>query len=146
MKFTWGTGIACFYSLFVLVMVSMVVMSAKNPSHLVQENYYEKDLNYESYRKKREKGATIATQVSITHENGLAYLTIELPKTMEGASGEVTLFRPSNKSQDTSFPLMIDDNGIMKYPMQSIAKGLWKVQLDWQVDGIAYFQEKALFI
>lgn len=147
MKFTWGTGIACFYTLFVIVMVSMVVFATNNPTDLVQENYYEKDINYESYRQKRAKGASVKTQVDVVAESGNSAIKISLPSEMRNATGTVTLFRPSNKAYDTSFELNLDEKSTMTYalPGQTV-KGLWKLKLDWQVNGQQYFQEKTIFI
>ena len=147
MKINWGTGIACFYSLFVIIMISMVVLSAKNPSHLVQENYYEKDINYEVFRKKREKGAVVDIKINVVKENGERYLMIAFPDEMSPSTGEVTLFRPSNKMLDTTFALDLDEDGVMKYQMgEDMVSGLWKLHLDWQQHDVAYFKEQTLYL
>ena len=65
MKFNWGTGIGLFYVVFVVIMVSMVMFSARNNIDLVQEDYYEKDLNYESFRLARENSRKEIYQVNL---------------------------------------------------------------------------------
>lgn len=145
MKLNWGSGIAIFYTLFVIVMILMVVKSTQNKVHLVQENYYEKDLNYEAFRKKRANGATIKDQISIKYLAKDRTLKIAFPKTMHELSGELALFRPSNKFMDKKFKLNLDENASMDIQLdRSLISGLWQVQLDWESEGVAYYVEESL--
>ncbi|MBT8189385.1 MAG: FixH family protein [Bacteroidia bacterium] len=147
MKLNWGSGIAIFYTLFVIVMITMVVKSTQNKVHLVQENYYEKDLNYEEFRKKRENGQTVKDQIIIKYHKKDKILNISLPKTMNIATGELALFRPSNKFLDKKFKLKLDDNASMDIQLErSLTTGLWQVQLDWESGGKSYYVEESLVL
>lgn len=48
MKLSWGTGIAIFYSVFVIVLVFVVVKSTSIDNALVTDDYYKKDLEYQT--------------------------------------------------------------------------------------------------
>ena len=52
MKISWGTGIAIFYSFFVIAMLVFVYAATKQDNSLVSDTYYEEDL---SYQKKLDK-------------------------------------------------------------------------------------------
>ena len=47
MKLNWGTGIAAFYLLFMVVLLSFVIKSRSYDHSLVTTNYYEQDLKYQ---------------------------------------------------------------------------------------------------
>ena len=47
MKINWGSGIAIFYSLFVITMVYAVVRSTQFDNSLVSDHYYADDLKYQ---------------------------------------------------------------------------------------------------
>ena len=145
MKINWGSGIAIFYSLFVLVMIFMVIKSTQNKSHLVQENYYNKDLNYESFRQKRENASTLDTPVGIKYISKQNSVELEFPQEMSEVSGKVTLFRPSNKFLDKTYVIKLDNSSKMNIPLEKqMPGGLWKVQVDWETQGKKYYTEENL--
>jgi len=145
MKFSWGTGIAVFYSAFVIVMVSMVIKSTHNKAQMVQENYYDKDLNYEAFRLKRENANNMKIPVKIQVSNLDQRLNIEFPKSMLSINGQVELFRPSNESMDVTYPIQLSHEGVMTIPLdKNIERGLWRIQVDWQSNGTGYYKEELI--
>ena len=145
MKINWGSGIAIFYSLFVLVMIFMVIKSTQNKSHLVQENYYNKDLNYESFRQKRENASALDNPVGIKYISKQNSVELEFPQDMPEVSGKVTLFRPSNKFLDKTYTIKLDNTSKMNIPLEKhMPGGLWKVQVDWETKGKKYYTEENL--
>ncbi len=147
MKLNWGTGIAIFYSAFVLVMIFMVVKSAQNQSHLVQEHYYDKDLNYEEFRQKRENARDVKRQVSIRYEKTERRIYFDFPKDIDAATGDIALYRPSNKFLDKKFKITLDEEKRMYIPVtREIPAGLWRIQVDWEAGGRKYFQEKTMVL
>ncbi len=47
MKINWGTKLAFFAILFMVFVVSMVVVISRQDMPLVEDDYYEKGLNYQ---------------------------------------------------------------------------------------------------
>ena len=148
MEINWGMRIAIFYSCFVLVMVSMVVFSLQNKTQLVEDNYYNKDLNYESFRIKRQNATNLKTKVAIDFNLEATQLNIKFPDANETYTGIVTLYRPSDKHADRSYKIVINNDGIMSIPIkyEVIKKGLWVVQVDWNSRGLEYYIEESIFI
>ena len=145
MKLNWGSGIAIFYVLFMIVMIGMVIMSTYNKSHLVQENYYQRDINYEAFRQKRSNAENMTEPLSIRLASERKSIELKFPADMNKAEGSVTLFRPSDKSLDKVFNIDLEGNGSMEIPLESFfASGLWKIKVDWKNEGIPYFKEKTL--
>jgi len=147
MKINWGSGIAIFYSLFVIVMIVMVVKSSQNKAHMVQDNYYEKDLNYESFRQKRANGESLKHLLNIRYQGDQNHIKISFPGNLPNIEGDITLFRPSNQYLDKVYKLELDSMGDMIIPLDKrTARGQWKVQIDWKNGDQAYYNEEIIII
>ena len=146
MKLNWGTSIAIFYSLFVLVMIIMVVRASQNSVQLVEENYYNKDLNYEAFRQSRANAANLEPPVQIQFSAGTDHIKIAFPHALQGGKGTVTLYRPSNRMQDKKYTLKLDEEKTMKIPVEGLRKGYWKVLLHWEMAGADYYQEEDIVL
>lgn len=147
MKINWGSGIAIFYTLFVVVMILMVVKSSQNKPRMVQKNYYEKDLNYEAFRQKRENGDKVKDLIDIQYQAGLNKVKISFPGNLQNIEGNVVMFRPSNEYLDKSYPLKLDSMGDMFIPLdKNTARGQWKLQIDWTTSDQEYYNEEVIII
>ncbi len=147
MKLNWGSGIAIFYTTFVIVMVGMVIMSTQNKADLVQDNYYALDIDYEEFRLKRQNFENLGIDIVIQYNPGNKEIRVLFPESYKVTDGKIRLYRPSNKWLDKEYPLKLDTSGSMRIPVDhTIARGLWKVILDWEGDGIAYYTEEQLVI
>ncbi len=141
MKINWGTGIAIFYSVFVLIMILMVVKSSRTNINMVQEDYYDRDLNYEEFRKSRENAKNIDPDM-ISYASGSGVIIIEFPNTELPTEGEVRLYRPSDHRLDKLIQLELDDQNTMRIPVDRLLRGYWKVLVTWKSEGKNYFAEK----
>ena len=147
MKLNWGSGIAIFYTLFVLVMIFMVIKSKQNQVHLVQENYYQKDLNYEDFRVKRQNAAQLTEKIQVEYLAKDRNIQLTFPQSMMEASGKVSLFRPSNKYLDKSYNIQLDKEAQMYIPVdRSLPAGRWKIKIDWESAGRKYYNEEDLVL
>ncbi len=147
MKINWGSGIAIFYSLFVVVMVVMVVKSTQNKPKMVQENYYEKDLNYEAFRQKRANGESLKHLLKVNYESDLNQIKISFPGNLDNIEGDITMFRPSNQFLDKNYKLQLDSMGDMVIPLdRNTARGKWKIQIDWKNDVQEFYNEEVIVI
>ncbi len=143
----WGKGITIFYICFMAAMIFMVIKSAHNPSDLVQENYYQKDLTYEDFRQKREKGKQAADHVDINYDSRKRSLAIQFNSSIVSPKGKVMLFRPSNKAYDQSYPLKVEADGYMGIDLpRNLPGGLWRVFLDWESNGEAFYLEQQVIL
>ena len=144
MKINWGTGIAIFYALFVVIMIYMVVSASQNSVDPVQKNYYDKDLNYEAFRKSRENTILLDKEIDIKYQKSTENIEIHFPKEMTDISGQVTLYRPSNKFQDKHFKIFTNEHNAMVISTKELSSGLWRVLIDWNSGANSYFKEQRI--
>ena len=65
MKFNWGTGIFLFYTFFAVTLFFQVYQSTQYDNHLVVDNYYEKDIQYQVQYEKIANSLGLEEKVAI---------------------------------------------------------------------------------
>lgn len=144
MKFNWGTGIAIFYTIFAMSMLTLVWQSRKQDISLVRDDYYAADLAYQEQYDKASNSLGLEQDVTIEEDQATGLLVVQFPKEMRRISGEIVLFRPSDKRQDLKVPIQVDAEQRVRIPMAALSTGLWKVKIDWAGDGTPYYKEQTL--
>lgn len=145
MKLNWGSGIAIFYTLFVLTMVYMVVRASQTDVNMVQDNYYDQDLNYEQFRKSRQNGLE-AGVLSINYKSAEGQVKIQFPSENKSIAGTVQFYRPSNQNWDKKMDIHLNEENLMEVAVGDFPKGYWKVVVKWDVEGKSYYKEEPLIL
>ncbi len=144
MKFNWGTGIFIFYTLFALSLFYQVYKSTQYDHSLVVDNYYEKDLAYQSQFEKIENSLHLEPGLIINHFPKSKLIVLEFPKDLPAITGTVRFYRANDKSKDLDIPIQIDQANVMEIPAEPFISGQWKVEVDWQAAQKGYFDRKIL--
>ena len=145
MKLNWGSGIAIFYTLFVVTMVYMVVRASQADINMVQDNYYDQDINYEAFRKSRQNGMEEGS-LFIEYQSGQEKVKIQFPEETVEIDGSVQLYRPSNQSWDKNLEIEVDESNAMEVAVGQLAKGYWKIVVRWDSRGKSYYKEQPLIL
>ena len=138
----WGIkivlGLAAFMT-FIMVL-AYFMMTSKNDD-LVDADYYEKGINYNvDYEKKTRVTKNQATpEVLINSQR----LTITFK---QAATGTVKLIRTADKTMDKNMTLTTDSLNQYNIPVTGLATGLWKLQIDWNSNGLSYLYEKEVML
>ena len=146
MKITWGTGIAIFFVIFVIALVSVVMKARKVDHSLVAENYYEHDLSYQEHYDKLKNVKIDSAYVGIQIHRNTRKLVLQFPESDGIISGELLFFKPNNKSLDFEKPIITDSLHRQTVDISELAAGLWKIKVDWSNGQKSYFQEKRIQI
>lgn len=147
MKLHFGHGIAAFYLLFMIVLLTFVVKSTSHDNSLVLDNYYEQDLNYQQHYDKVNNARLVAKYITVTNSEDNGSVVIQFPKNnMVGISGKILLFNPASKALDIEKEITLNHAGMMTIPTANMRPGKWKVKLDWQQKGRAFYTEKEIYL
>lgn len=137
----WGHGILIAIGAFILVIMTMVVISVKMDGiELVTENYYEQEIKYQD-RIDSKNSAILLNREIIEFKSWSQELVFNLPK---GTKATLDLFRPSDEALDQSLDFIVESDDKMVVKVGQLKKGYWKAQLHWEEDGIVYYQEKKI--
>ena len=140
MKISWGHKIAFIYCSFAALVIFMVFKSMQYPVDLVTENYYERTVNYEEQISKINNSGLPENKIQFNHKNSSLEILFPVEKKVKG---EVKFFKPDNSQLD--FAINIDEGKIV-YDTSKLAKGKWRVQINWLADNMAVYNEKTLII
>jgi len=141
---SWGIRITVLYVSFMILIVTMVVISSSSKAELVAKDYYAQELNYQQRITaiNNEQGLN----ESINHEltNGTFVLSFPSENKREDFSGELVFFRPSDSSKDVKLKLNFNEEGKQMIDTRSYTKGVYKVCISWHNDGKEFYKEEVI--
>ena len=145
-KFNWGTGILITIIIFMVITIGTVVFLMNQDVDLVTSDYYNKGIQHQSQIERVNRTNEMVEKVSINQGNG--FVVFNFPKTLSQKrfEGTIQFYRPSDSKKDFTISLSIDTSGQQIISTQSIAKGLWKVKVDWTQDSVEYYKESSFVI
>lgn len=146
MKFNWGTGITLFYVSFMFTMIYMVYQSTQTDRNLVIENYYEKDLQYQSHLDKVANTSTLEKDLGIFQNQDERYLRFAFPKEVKDVKGDILFYRPSDSSKDFNAKIEINEHNELRIPTEEMQSGIWKVKVNWEGDNTPFYKEATIQI
>lgn len=144
----WGKGLSVVIILFVATTLSVVFYLVSLDYYMVNENHYEKAVEYQQQIDRIEHTRALNKSIAIT-QAGTQDIHIKFPDSLVALQpmGTVRLYRPSNSNLDRSYKLSLDKGGTQVISTEELLKGKWVVQITWQSnDDQEYFQEAALFL
>lgn len=146
LKLNWGTGIVLAFIAFMSFILYFVITINTDDSYdhdLVTESYYKKELAFEKQRNKEQKAKDLGLDLLINKtENGLE---VRFPEGLDtsGISGNVFLYRPSDKQLDFELPISLSGSSLL-IPEQSLSGGRWNIEVSWTYNKEEYFYQEAI--
>jgi len=142
-KSFWGKGIFLFYGLFVLFTLAIVFIAVFQDFHLVENDYYQKELAYQSRIDEINNANRLPEKPVWVINQTEKILTIKFPESIMDSivSGNILLYKTSQAGEDMIVKLVPDASGLQLIPLERLNRGLWKIKLDWQDSNQSYFLE-----
>jgi hypothetical protein len=138
----WGTkliiGMLCFMS-FIIVLAVLMINSKTDA--LVDTDYYEKGLAYDSDYGRKAQVKTDNAAPLIRISGGYIQLTF-----VNQAHGDIKLIRNSDKRLDKKVEIKTDILQRVKVPLNGIQQGQWRLIISWISEGKSYLNEQEIMI
>lgn len=148
MKLNWGTSIAIFYGIFVLLFLSLVVASTKEDFHLVRKDYYAAELVHEDRMNQIRNLEASGSDIDIHVRPEKKLMEIQIPENIRPTQGKIWLYRPSDARLDKTWDVMKADNpNQILISLAGLQGGMWRCQLQWtDREGVEYwFEQQVVF-
>lgn len=145
-KMNWGSGITAVIVIFFIAMGFMVTFAMHQTSDLVSENYYEKELKYQDRINSTQRAVNLPDAVRLTGIGDTLSIRFSSGAAAHGMHGTVYFYRPSDKRKDFHVPISLDRSGMQCIATGVLAKGLWKVQLEWTTTAGEYYAEQPFVV
>lgn len=148
MKISWGTAIVlAMISFIAFIMFFVITMSTDDKySHdLVVEEYYKNELTFENQLDKTRNASKLSENINLKKTPEGLVVTFPQELTASNITGNVFLYRPSNKQLDSEIPLSLSSHQLL-VPERSLIGGRWNIIIDWEYQGDKfYFKEDIIY-
>lgn len=143
----WGYKIITVYTLFVAGIVTMAVLSFKQPINLENENYYEAEKDQDDKMRQRTMGNAFRPLIKIEqNEESVDFVLPNEIVSKPSLQGVLKLTRPSDANLDKSFSFTAIENNALHIEKSTIKTGYWKYALEWQTAFGHYLVEDTLIV
>jgi hypothetical protein len=144
----WPAGIAIIYSSFVLVLVSFVIYSRYQQVDLVNDDYYDQEMNYQQQISRIGRTQSFSQPVNWILMNKKKSLMIQFSSDFDPTllRGTILFFRPSDAKQDKLVVLNLSSDGNQLISTKNMTPGLWKLKIFWQINNSEYYKEGVLVL
>lgn len=137
----WGWRITIVYSLFALTMIGAVIYSTTLDVNLVEEDYYEKEVNYQQVINKKEN----ALRDSATFDVAVVGDSVVIHFPTAVAQGKAYFMRSADVNNDKKFELKVL-NGKQTFSKELFKAGTYNLQIDWKGNSADYYWEEKINI
>lgn len=137
----WGYRIAIGFTTFCLITIGVTVYLMMQKVDIVTDNYYEKELKYQEQLDKVARTRALKETMEITNTG--KELVIKFPNVPDKNQNKdfISLYRPSDNTKDVKIPVLTDSSRTQIVSVERIARGYWKVQINWASGGSEYYYE-----
>ncbi len=146
-KLNWGTGITIVIVLFLVITIGQVLAIHYLVDYdLVQEEYYDAEIKYQEQIDKMKRTNNLPEQLNIKITGEV--IEIKFPPLFkpDSISGMLIYYKPSDDLLDMEQKIDLNEEGKMHMDTKKLSTGLWKVKVEWAVNGIQYYNEKILMV
>ncbi len=145
MKMNWGTGLALAIAAFAVFILSFVYKTFTNDKydhHLVSEEYYKDEVNFQQELDALTNAKKLNELVVLKNTGQGILITFPSDLSTKNIEGTIDFQRASDIKLDFNLPIKLTNNTLL-IPTEKLAKGLYNVKINWKVDTTVYlFKDK----
>lgn len=146
-KLNWGTGITIVIVLFLVITIGQVLVIHYFVDYdLVEEEYYDAEIKYQEQINKIERTNNLPEQLQIKLVDKIIEFNFPSLFKPELISGLITYYKPSNDLLDTYQEIKLNEKNNISKNTNELSPGLWKIRIDWAVNGVQYYNEKIIMV
>jgi hypothetical protein len=145
-KISWGTGTAFVLLLFLAAILTLVSIALREDVSLVQDRYYERGQEYDLRRQAIERAQGLAEPLAVNAD--ASELRVRFPRNAAATElkGTIVLYRPSNRCLDRTIAVAPDSGGVQSIPLGGLLPGLWRIKVEWRMNGEDYYSEQPVVL
>jgi hypothetical protein len=143
----WPCAIIAWFVLFAGGLAVWIVVAVRNDEQLVRKDYYEHEVLFQQQIDRLARTAATG-DVRLSYESAVHSITIQLPlaHARNHAAGRIHLYRPSDAKLDREMKIALNADGTQRLDVHDLLPGLWKVRLEWTVNGEEFFFDRQVII
>jgi hypothetical protein len=144
MTLNCGHKITLAFTVFVLLMGTLVYKSLKTDFQLVTKDYYKDELAYQQVIDGSNRANRLSSKVQVAQLNN--ELIVQLPAEMNGKTitGNIWLYCSSDDTKDRRLELSVDKTGKQVIDGKQILPANYLFKITWKADELNYYNEQQL--
>lgn len=135
---SWGKGITIVMISFMTFILYMVVTLMSKNTDLESENYYEREMEFDTEINALTNTNQLKEKVKVTQDEN--YFVVQFPDVENINSIEVLMFRPNNEKDDKTFT--VNDSKTLMIPINKLKKGAYKMNIQYKIKDELYMQKE----
>lgn len=146
MKISWGYRVMFLYVGFAGLIIYFVTRSMNEKVDLVTPDYYAQELKFQDKIESINRNNELTSALSIDYSDAGIIITYPSDLQNKTITGAINIFRPSDKSKDQTIEITPDKEMKQTINTTSLSKGMYRIKVDYEVDGAGYYSEKQIVI
>ena len=138
----WGKGIAIALAAFISFIVVLVVILISQSVDLETEDYYSKDIAFQTEINSVENANALSDKPVISMTN--THIVIQLSSERKLDNIVLSLNRPNDETLDKNYK--ISGTNTFTVDKTELVKGVYKLQLSYEIKGTSYLQKEEYYI
>lgn len=143
---TFLQGIIIAIIIAIVLLIVFVIFSSQNTFTLVERDYYQKEINYQSQIDRKMRTNQLSQKVNIYNDDEGVVLQFPSIFLLEDINGKIIFFRPSDSNLDFHMQLDLNQDGLQTISSAHLKKGAWIVKVFWNNQQYEYYYEKRIFV
>jgi hypothetical protein len=140
----WGKWIVVAFVLFAGFIATLVTVCMRQDVSLVSKDYYKDELNYQD-QISRMNNVNQLDQKPVIQKSG-NFLVIDFDQFKDIENGQLKLFNPSDAKKDRVYMLKSSAETKQSFPIDDVAKGMYRARMQWAMNGREYYIETVITI
>lgn len=145
-KYNWGTGVLIVFAIMIIGMIVLVSVAVRQDFDLVDKDYYQKSVDYQSHIDKLKKSDELNEKVKLETTDDLIIISFPRIASNENYQGKIHFYSPVDAKNDKLFDLKIDTSFTQKFDKKDLKSGRYKVKIDWTASESQYYFEDEISI
>lgn len=146
MKINWGTGIVIALIVMISGMIFLVSIAVRQDYDLVDNDYYQKSVNYQQHIEKVRNTAALAEKIQFNQSANTLKITFPNLGDIQEYAGEIHFYSPVAEKRDLTLKVKPDSGFSQTINLGNLEKGRYQVKIDWSVGKVSYYQEEEIAV
>ncbi len=143
---SWGIKITTLYIGFVVLIVTMVVMTMRQKVDLVSKDYYAQELKFQDKIDKSNRANALIEPLNWMVSTGKIEINFPQEFKNQKINATINLFRPSDASLDKKIEVSSLLNGKQIISTSTLKAGVYKIQIEWNAGDKTFYNEGVIKI
>jgi len=139
-------GIIIAIAVPIVFLIAFVIFSGKNSFKLVEKDYYQKEMNYQSQIDRETRTNQLSQKVNIYNNDEGIIIQFPMVFLPEDINGRIIFFRPSDSKLDFNTKIDLNSDGLQKINIIDMDKGAWIIKVYWKYENEEYYSKKRIFL